>query len=332
LTVTWTVGSEFALSVGAGRGIDGIERAMLSLAKRQHGVVTRAQLARLGLSADSVDNRVRSGRLRLVQRGVYALGPLGQALEAEMAAVLACGEAGVLSHRSAAVLWGLLPHPAKPSPVDVTVVGKDRGHRPGIRVHRVKSLARDEVTKLDGILVTTVARTILDLAASGPARELEQAIAQADRRHPSARRKLVLLLARYPGRSGSPAVRTLLASRGRAAFTRSEAEERLLALIRRAQLPEPELNVKLGDYEVDFLWPAQRVIVEVDGYAYHSGRHEFERDRAKDAALAANGFLVVRITWRQLVHEAEAVVARIAATLTLRGPPAADAGAPGAGR
>ena len=236
----------------------------------------------------------------------------------EMAAVLACGQGAVLSHRSAAAVWRLLPYPAQSAPVQITVPGKARAQRPGIRIHRVTCLEPDEVTTRERIPTTTPARTVLDLAADTTERELEQALAHAEARHLTSRRKLLLLLARYPGRRGVRALRRLLERDARPALTRSEAEERFLALIRKSGLPHPDVNVNLGRYEVDFLWREHRLVVEIDGYAHHSDRESFEADRARDAWLAAQGLTVIRVTWRQLVDEPEVVLARVAEALASR--------------
>jgi very-short-patch-repair endonuclease len=236
-----------------------------------------------------------------------------------MAAVLACGNGAVLSHRSAAALWSVGPYTIDGDPIDVTVVGPRRGCRPGIRAHHVRSLEGDEVTTLQRIPITAPARTLLDLARVASARELEAAVAEAERRYLTTERELLALFARHRARRGTRALRHLLDRGTRPALTRSEAEKRCLGLIRRARLDPPEVNVRLGPYEVDFLWREQRLVVEVDGFAYHSDRAAFERDRRRDADLAALGYTVVRVTWRQLVDEPAAVVARVAQALARSG-------------
>jgi very-short-patch-repair endonuclease len=305
-------------AAGVGSGVDvghaERERAVAALAARQRGVVTRAQLLRVGWTGNAIDYRLRSGRLHALRRGIYLVGhavaPRGAR---ELAAVLACGPGAVLSHRTAARLWRLLP--GTEHELDVTVAGRDPGLKPGIRIHCVAALAHRELRKLGGIPITAPARTLLDLAAVVSARELERALAEAHSRRLARRNELVALLARYPRRPGVAALRALLDSDGSPSLTRSEAEERLLALVRAADLPAPETNVRLGAHEVDFLWREQGLIVEVDGFAFHSSRPAFERDRLRDAQLGAQGFRVIRITWRQLVDRPEAVIARIASAL-----------------
>jgi very-short-patch-repair endonuclease len=236
----------------------------------------------------------------------------------ETAAVLACGPRAFVSHRSAAYLWNLLPYPAKPGPVDVTVAGRKADPRPGLRIYCVKALDRRDVRRLAGIPITTPARTLLDLAAVVSASELERAIAEAQARRLVGRVDLADQVERSPRRRGVRAFRAAVEVDGGPAMTRSEAERRLLRLIRAADLPRPHVNARLGKYEVDFLWREQRLVVEVDSFRFHSPRARFERDRERDATLAAAGYTVIRVTWRQLVDTPEAVVARIAAALAAR--------------
>lgn len=283
------------------------------LAARQRGVVTRAQLLRLGLTRDEIDNWLRSARLHSLYRGVYLLGhPRPIDGTCELGAVLACGPGAVVSHRTAAWLWRLLPRVE--DVVDITLAGRHCGVKPGIRLHRLVALDRRDVRKLGGIPVTSPARTIIDVAAVVTPRELERAVAEAQARRLTRESELLSLLAQFTGRPGTAALRSLVADAA-PSLTRSQAEDRLLALVRTAQLPPPEVNVRVGHYEVDFLWREQRLVVEVDGFRYHSSRGAFERDRLRDAALGGMGFRVIRITWRQIVRGPEAVVARIATAL-----------------
>ena len=289
------------------------ESPIPAIAARQWGVVTRKQLLAAGFDPASIARRIRAGRLHPIHRGVYLVGhSVPTARSREMAAVLACGQDAVLSHRDAAALHELLPHPARPVPVNVSVAERDCRRRPGIRVHRVKAWEPGEIGTLDSIPITSPARTVLDLAAVNAA-ELEQVLAEAERRRlvrPSE------LIERSRGRPGRPMLRSLIEVGP--SFTRSEAERRLLRLIRSAALPSPETNARLCGYEVDFLWRDAGLAVEVDGYAFHRSRQAFERDRARDADMAVAGYTVVRITWRQLVEQPEAVVARIAGALASR--------------
>jgi very-short-patch-repair endonuclease len=301
------------------RGAEVADRVIAEIAGRQRGVVSRAQLLAAGLTSGAIKHRLRAGRLHRVHSGVYRAGhnaPIDGARE--MAAVLACGAGAVVSHRSAASLWQLLPYPAQERPIDITVAGRDPGTRRGLRVHRVTALDERDVGSVRGVPVTAPARTILDLAAVLSSHELERALAEAQVRRLVRRRDLVDQLERSRGRPGTRMLRRILALEGGPAPTRSDAERRMMRLVRAAELPVPRVNSRLGRYEVDFLWPKQRLVVEVDSFRFHSPRARFERDRARDAALAAAGYTVIRVTWRQLVDAPEAVAARIAAALAVR--------------
>lgn len=286
------------------------------IAGRQHGVVARAQLLAAGVGPDVLDRRLGRGQLRPLHRGVYLVGPLMTGHAREMAAILACGPAAVVSHGTAASLWGLLPPQEADAEVDISL---RRGHRrrAGLRIRRVPTLQPGEVTVLDGIPLTTPARTLRDLPYSAPARDVERALAEAYARRlvtPEGMRKL---LERRKGVRGSRPLRSFLEGHA-PAMTRSEAEERFLYLVRKARLREPEVNVPLAGHEVDFLWRPERLVVEVDGFAYHRSSRAFETDRCRDADLAAAGMRVVRVTWRQIAEEPEALLVRLAQALLTR--------------
>jgi very-short-patch-repair endonuclease len=285
-------------------------RDVRSLAARQQGLVTRGQLVALGIDKKGIDRRVRDGRLTRLHRGVYLAAPLPAQFTPEMAAVLACGPTAVLSHHSAAALHGIRPREERD--VHVTVTGGQPRSRPGIRVHRARAL---ESIRRHGIPVTTPARTLLDLATVLPRRDLERAVEEAQLRRLVSRRALIDA---QTGHHGTPALHAALVDEPR--LTRSEAEAELLRLIRAAGLPTPLTNARVGRYEVDFLWPEHGLVVEMDGFAYHSSRHAFERDRLRDADLQSLGLRVIRVTWRQL-QQPEALVARLAAALATARPP-----------
>lgn len=283
------------------------------LAARQHGVVTRRQLLEAGVSRHRVDHLRTSGGLRPVQRGVYAVGPVSAPLSAEMAACLASGPHAVVSHQSAALLWRIPARADPPSRIHLSTPHRRRALR-GIHLHRVGTLHPDEVTRLQGIPLTTPARTLLDLAAAVPERFLERALAEALARRVTTLAGLATLVGRHGGMRGVARLRCLVEA-GRPALTRSEAEAAFLELMRRAKIPEPGTNVRVAGHEVDFVWRPERLIVEVDGYAFHSSPQAFQRDRTRDADLAAAGFRVIRVTWQQLTREREAVIARTARAL-----------------
>lgn len=279
--------------------------------------MTRAQLLAAGIGRGAIQWRLDAGRLHRIYAGVYLVGDLAAPpLAKQMAAVLACGERAVISHRSAAALWRLLPDRPHADP-EVTVAAARARQRRGIRTHRTASLDRRDVRRIERIPVTAPARSLLDLAAVAGAHELERAVAEAERRRLVRRRELTDELQRHRRRAGTASLLAVLDRDGGPAWTRSEAERRLLRLVRAARLPTPELNVHVGDFEVDFLWREERVIIEVDGYAVHSPRPAFERDRSRDAELQARGFRVIRVTWRQLTGESEALLARLARALVV---------------
>jgi very-short-patch-repair endonuclease len=254
---------------------------MAQLARRQHGVVSAGQLRGLGLTKNAVARRVQAGRLHTIHRGVYAVGHVSPSRKrAWMAAVLASGEAAVLSHRSAAVLWGLLAKDREI--VDISVPGNSgKGQRKGIRLHRSRTLTSHLVTHRNGIPVTKPQRTIADLRRTAPAWEVRRAARQA----------AVL---------GLPMGKDVETDR-----TRSDLESDFLGLCRRHQLPEPEVNVRLDRFLVDFLWRDRHLIVETDGFKYHRGRTAFLDDRDRDLRLRALGFEVVRLSERQVNSEPE---------------------------
>jgi very-short-patch-repair endonuclease len=292
----------------------GPDEAIARLAAGQHGVVSRAQLRLAGVGEGAIDRRIRLCRLHRVHRGVYLVGhTVAPSRAREMAAVLACGPRAVVSHRTAAGLWALLS-PDRLRAVDVTVVESWAKSRPGVKVHLARRLERRDLRQLDGIPITSPARTLLDLAVVVPTDAFERALAEAEARRLVRERDLKDVLSRNRGRRGAGVLRAFFVGQ-EAVLQRSRAERRLLSLVRAAALPAPELNTRLGRFEVDFLWRAERLVVEVDGYAFHGGRAAFERDRRRDAELQSEGLRVMRITWRQLVGEPDAVVARLTRAL-----------------
>jgi very-short-patch-repair endonuclease len=285
-------------------------RAIVALAERQHGVVTRAQLAEIGLTDPSVGRRVENGSLWRVHKGLYAVGRPSLTREGRfMAAVLSCGPAAALSHFAAAVVWGLIRE--RGPRIDVTVPrGGQRRRRGAVIIHR-SALPDTDVTLNDGIRVTTPARTLIDLADVLPRRRLERAFDEA------AYLRLDLApVSPRPGRRGAGVLAQVIAMHAPGSTrTRSELEELMLGLCDRFRLPTPEVNVTIHDYEVDFLWRDSRLIVEVDGWAAHGTRGAFERDRRRDADLLAAGWRVLRISWERLRSEPLWVAERLAEAL-----------------
>ncbi|MGH7447008.1 MAG: DUF559 domain-containing protein [Longimicrobiales bacterium] len=296
----------------------------MALAADQHGVVSRRQLERAGVSTDVADRYIRIGRMTRLHRGVYQFGPAAGPHARLVAATLACGDTAALSHRSVAGLWRMLGE--SDGIVDVTVSGRSES-RAGIRVHRAQ-LRPDEVTSSQGMRVTTPARTLYDLAsmvtpirhaadyssAVVAHRDVERALAEALVQRLTTRRAMLALLDHHHGH-GAGLLRELLESDVKPALTRSEAEERFLDLVRRGDVGDPAVNVIVERFEVDFLWRAERLIVEVDGHRYHASKRAFENDRRRDAVLAAAGYTVMRVTWDQITREHEAVLVRLVRAL-----------------
>jgi very-short-patch-repair endonuclease len=272
------------------------DTAVARIAAKQHGIVSVAQLHEAGLDKSAISRRAKAGRLHRIHHGVYAVGHRAPSFHrCWMAAVLACGEGAVLSHGSAAALWGLL-RPID-GPVHVSIpTQRSRRSRRGIHVHRCPSLARREgpplTTYRHNIPVTTIQRTVDDLDGSVAPYLVRRARRQAE-----------LMRVRLDGSEGTR--------------LRSDLEEDFLALCRRHRLPSPETNVKLDRWEVDFLWREQRLVVETDSFLYHRGSIAFEDDHARDLDLRQGGFTVLHFTDKQVDNEPERVVADVARALHL---------------
>ncbi|HEX2415517.1 MAG TPA: type IV toxin-antitoxin system AbiEi family antitoxin domain-containing protein [Thermoleophilaceae bacterium] len=294
-----------------------------ALADRQHGVVSLPQLESLGLTASAVRSRVRAGRLHRKYRGVYAVGRAQLTREgAWMAAVLAYGPRAVLSHRSAAGLWGLRPDNRPVT--DITVPVAAVRSRPGIAAHASETLTNRDVTEQDAIPCTSVARTLLDLAEAVDRRSLERAIEQAEILKLFDLRALRTVLTGASGRRGAGVLRDVLGGLDEITTPPENAnEERFLALCRAAGLPRPEAGVWLtlprGDpIRVDYLWRGAGLAIECDSWQFHGTRQAFERDRARDVQAAALGIETLRFTWRQLTREPDKVIPLVAAVLEHR--------------
>ncbi len=284
----------------------------------QLGNVTRAQLRAAGVDEATIDHWLRRGRLCLHHRGVYGLTQAAVPMYgAEMAAILATQPGAVLSHASAAHVWGI--RRVRPRVVEVTVIGRHIRGRDRIRVHRTAALAAIDYRSWHGIRLTSPARTILDLAAVLAERELELALHEAIALRILSIREMRAALERYPGRRGSAKLLKLL-ERPTSTVTNSGGEEALYQLIRRSGLPLPEVNASIGRWTADFYWPAEQLVVEVDGSDFHSTRPRLERDHRKDLAFRKLGIDVVRFVGRQVAREPELVLVTVAQELAARGP------------
>jgi Protein of unknown function (DUF559) len=250
--------------------------------------------------------------LHPVFRGVYAVGHRRLGREARaLAGVLACGPRAVLSHRSAASWWGLLKGAA--ARPDVTVP-HGRHRIAGVTLHQARSLDARDTTTYEGMPITSVARTLLDLAATVRHHRLERALAQAEVRQLFDHRAIQSILARRNGHRGRAALAR--ATAGEPRLTRSELESRFLALVHVAGLPEPEANSSLDapdhpGLEPDCYWPTHRLMVETDGWETHGTKAAFKSDRRRDAALTAIGYRVMRFTYDDVVYDAATVVERL---------------------
>jgi very-short-patch-repair endonuclease len=277
------------------------------LATEQHGVVARSQLISLGFTRRTIDRRLRDNRLLPIHRGVYAVGhELVNVRGRWLAAVLACGEEAALSHTSAAGLWGFLS-PRGSAEVTCT---RGRSGRRGIRLHRA-TLEAGERTTRDRIPVTTVARTLFDLAEVVEEHRLEKAFEEADRLNLLQMRVLERVCDRNPGRRALRPIRRLLTEARAPTATRSPLEDRFVAFCRKHHLPAPVLNTSVLGLEIDALWPTRRVVVELDGFSYHRHHAAFQRDRARDATLQVAGYRAIRLTHHRLDHEGPTVLSQL---------------------
>jgi very-short-patch-repair endonuclease len=287
------------------------------IAERQLGLITAAQLHRAGIGRGSIEWRVASGRLHRVFRGVYLVGhgvPVAGALE--LAAILAIGEGSFVSHRSAAALWGLARRPV--GEVEVTVVERDCRPRHGLRVHRAERLSHADRARKSGIPVTSPARALVDYAATANSGEIERAMAEAYANNLTDERRLVAAIERAPNHAGVALLRAILDQAGGPQRTRSGGERAMLKLIRAAGLPAPRTNIVIAGFTADFVWPEERLIVELDGYPFHGHRAAFERDHRRDIVHKNAGYEVLRFTARQLDEQPLLVAATIARALDRR--------------
>jgi very-short-patch-repair endonuclease len=279
-------------------------RRVWDLVCRQHGVVARRQLLDLGLSADAITHRLAAGRLHRVHRGVYAVGRPGLSQRGRwMAAVLSCGPTALLSHRSAAALWGLW---VAPSGIDVVVPHSAFRRRPGVRVHRRVDLGTEHRRLLDCIPVTDIVSTLVDLATCTGLDRLDRAVNDADRLDLIDPEALRSALDEVPPRPGATRLRSLLDSHTFAP-TDSALERRFLRLARAAGLPRPLTQAQVNGFRVDFYWPRLGLVVETDGLRYHRTPAQQRRDRLRDQVHTAAGLTTLRFAATQVRHESSRV-------------------------
>jgi very-short-patch-repair endonuclease len=284
------------------------------VASKQKGIVTRGQLLRAGLSPEQIRFAIEHGVLIRLYRGVYAVGHVALAPWArDLAAVLACGPHAVIGYWSAAYVWGLVEGP--PDQIDVILTGGRRRPKPGVRLHLDSTLDTHDLRNRHNLPITSPARTIIDLAAETPIDQLERLIAEARVKGLIRDGELEKALQRNVGRSGTRRLRAVLEVEGKPGITRSEAERILRRVLRQAGLPQPQTNIKVGPFEVDFLWPEHGVAIELDSWQFHGHRRAFERDRRKGLALQAAGLDLIRLSALQIRDESFPVIAQIARAL-----------------
>jgi len=289
------------------------------MARAQHWVVTRKALLGLGFSAKAIQHRRETGRLHAVMPGIYAVGRRGLTREGRwMAAVLACGEGAVLSHRSAGALWSIAAERRRV--IDVSVQGRRRHSRPGIRARMRPSLRASDLTSRCGIPVTTPTRTLLDLATELPPRRLERAVNEADKLDLIDPEALRLALDDHTGEPGVKPLRSLL---DRDTFRLSDRELEVLfrPIAASAGLPTPQTKVFLNGFEVDFFWPDLGLVVETDGFRYHRTAATQSRDALRDQTHTASGLTSLRFSHQQVKYEPDRVRQVLSATAARLGNP-----------
>ena len=312
--------------LGADAGADATAARVAAL---QLNLVTAQQLLAAGMSRTMIRHRIARGLLHRRHHGVYVFGT-GAMLPGgvELAAVLACGDGALVRRRSAVALFRLAaPWEGEP---EILVPGRHRS-RPGVDVARIAALAEIDRGFQHGIPIVAPPLALLDFAAIATADELERAIAEAYALKLVTEEQLRDVIERHRRRPGAAALRAELDRVGGPMWTASVAERVMKELMRQADLPMPQTRVKVAGFTADFLWPAYRLIVEVDGYRYHGHRYSFERDRRRDQKHKTAGYERFRFTWRQLENEPLRVIAVIAqaigrataaAHLTFQGRPA----------
>jgi very-short-patch-repair endonuclease len=290
--------------------------ALARLAAKQHGVVAHRQLLVLGYSTSAIERAIAAQRLHRVHRGSYSVGHPGLSRHGRcLAAVLACGRGALLSHESAAWLWGLrLQCPARP---EVTMPA--RGHtRSGIWIHHSTILEEVDATVQEDVPTTSVPRSLLDLAARHQRRTVEGMLERADRLDVLDIDGIDSLLARCGSHPGSADLRRAADLYRGAVFTRARTERLFLALVRKARLPRPATNTYVAGHEIDAYWARERFAVEIDGFETHGTRAAFERDPVRQEELKLAGIDSVRFTARRIERDPNEVAKRLRALLTQR--------------
>lgn len=297
-------------------GAAGAHQPLADLAEQQHGVVSIRQLEGLGYSRDAVSRASRSGRLHRLHRGVYAVGHRSLTWHSHcLAAIFACEPNAFASHTTAAWLWGLLQ--SRPGTFHITATTRRHAKRT-VSLHYARLADEDHAIR-EGIPVTSLARTLLDLAAAGPTSRLARGIERSEEQGLFDLRLVDALLERAGHHPGMARLRHALAIyRDEPAFTRSRLERRFLDLVRQAGLPVPSMGFNEGGYELDAYWQPERFAVELDVYETHGSRAAFEDDRLRQENLKLMGIEMIRVTGPRLDREPKRVIERVAALLAQR--------------
>lgn len=288
---------------------------MARIAAGQRTLVRTDQLAACGLDKDAVAHRVASGWLHPVFHTVYSVGcGVLPPLALELAALLACGKSSLISHRSAAFVWGLIKE--APAQVEVSVVGRECRSRKGINVHRIQAIDERELRRHEGLWISSPARALLEIAASLPRHGLGDAVGEGIGGRLVNRAQIEATLARNRGRRGSARLAEVSGDEDAMTITRSRAEKAFLKLMRESGLPMPQANQRLGRYVPDFMWRQQRLIVEIDSYTFHGGPNGFDSDHDKDLVYREAGFDVLRPTRSHVINEPMRILVLVAQGLT----------------
>jgi very-short-patch-repair endonuclease len=283
---------------------------LAQVAGAQRAMVHRSQLRALGITHGSYEHRVRVGALHRVLPSVFSVvDPVWEPLARETAALLYAGENAMLSHESAAALWGMTAHP---SFVAITMIGRHPRRQPGLRLYEVAALDVRDARMHLGFPVTSPARTLID-CASGP--KIDRLLNEARVLKLVKDAEIHAAMGRCPGRTGVGTMRALLEVEKESGFTQSGAELRLKRIIGASGIERPVFNTYVEGVRADACWSRLKLVIEVDGYQAHGHWAAFQRDRARDAKLIAAGYVVLRFTWHQLTEKPMRVVAEIARTL-----------------
>ena len=291
---------------------DTAEARIARIAGQAHGVVTRRELLDGGVTRAQIEWRLRTGALLVEHPGIYRVGHRAPSVEATyMAAVKACGEGARLRGLAAAYLYGLLRNIRHPPPPEVTTPTRRRVER--VRTSHARHMDPREADTFKSIPITTVARTLVDLAAVLSFDDLALACHEAEVRHRTRPAEIEAVLERHPSRPGARNLRRIL--RGEANVVLSPLENRFLSLLRRANLPLPVTNRPAGAKRVDCRWPDHRLTVELDGYRYRNSRHAWEQDRRREREARARGDEFRRYTWGDVAEEPRAVLRELGALM-----------------